>query len=159
MIENQSLVYLLLGMVLLWLTGLSLAFYKAFGTYKALTKDIDKKDIATVLKQIKLDLSKLDKNHEALLVRLNTLDQDLKTFVQKVGFVRYNPFGNTGGDHSFCLCLLDGYDNGVLMTSLHTRQQTRIYTKQIIKGVSAEKAELSIEEKLCLKKAKEWSKQ
>lgn len=68
--------------------------------------------------------------------------------IQKMGLVKFNPFEETGGDYSFSLTLLDGYDSGVVITSLHTRQGTRTYLKEINKGKS--KMNLSKEEKEAL---------
>lgn len=56
--------------------------------------------------------------------------------VQKVGLVRFNPFDDGGGNFSFSLALLDAHNCGVVMTSIHGRQQNRIYTKKIEKGKS-----------------------
>ena len=50
------------------------------------------------------------------------------------GLVRYNPFEDTGGQQSFAMALLDGAANGVVISSLHSRQQTRIYLKTINAG-------------------------
>jgi hypothetical protein len=71
---------------------------------------------------------------------------------QKIGFLRYNPFSDTGGDQSFCLCVLNQHNTGFLLTSLHSREQTRIYAKSIIEGKSIQ-AELSKEESEVLQKA------
>ena len=56
--------------------------------------------------------------------------------MQKVGVVRFNPFDDGGGNFSFSLALLDGHDNGVIITSMYGRQQNRIYTKKISQGAS-----------------------
>ena len=66
--------------------------------------------------------------------------------VQRVGLVRYNPFEDTGGNQSFALALLDADANGVVLTSLHSRQATRVYLRTIVAGrcdaaLSAEEAE------------------
>ncbi len=57
---------------------------------------------------------------------------------------KFNPFNESGGDHSFSLALLDGEKNGIIITSLHTRERTRMYVKEIFGGKS--KSELSSEE-------------
>ena len=57
-----------------------------------------------------------------------------KTDIQKVGLVKYNPFNEAGGDHSFSLALLDGNKNGIIITSLHTRERTRLYIKDVVSG-------------------------
>ena len=72
--------------------------------------------------------------------------EETKSHLQKMGFVRFNPFNDTGGDQSFCLAILDGNNNGIVISSLHNRDQTRIYAKRITKG-RIEGAEFSKEEK------------
>lgn len=71
-----------------------------------------------------------------------------KNNIQKVGLVKFNPFNETGGDHSFSLALLDGHKNGIIITSLHTRERTRLYVKDVSSGKS--KIELSDEEQKAL---------
>lgn len=71
----------------------------------------------------------------------------------KIGLVRFNPFSETGGNQSFCLALLDGEDSGLVISSLHTRQTTRIYAKPVKKG-KGDGYELSAEEKQAIKNAK-----
>ena len=61
-------------------------------------------------------------------------------------------FGDIGGDQSFALALLDGKNSGIVISSLHTREGTRIYSKPIIKGES-EKYTLTEEEKQAIKTA------
>ncbi len=56
--------------------------------------------------------------------------------IQKVGIIRFNPFHSTGGDQSFCLALLDRGNNGVVITSLHANDMTRMYTKPVQGGTS-----------------------
>ena len=63
----------------------------------------------------------------------------------RLQLVRYNPFGEVGGDQSFILCLLDKTNSGVIITSLHTRDSTRVYAKAIKNG-SCDTQTLSKEE-------------
>jgi hypothetical protein len=72
---------------------------------------------------------------------------------QKVGIVRFNPFADSGGDQSFSLSLLDGQNNGFVISSLHSRQETRIYLKPV-SGGKGEGFELSKEEQQAIKSAK-----
>ena len=144
--------------VLIWVGILTYFAFQAYQTYRQLTQDVDKKDVATVLKNLKQRTSDLEKGVDKLESELAALPDILKPFIQKIGFVRYNPFGNTGGDQSFCLCLLDERGNGILLTSLHARQQTRIYTKEIFNNQPKDDTELSKEEKKCIQIAQKWSK-
>lgn len=81
--------------------------------------------------------------------RLRIVEDLSKISIQKVGFLRFNPFQDTGGDNSFVVALLDRENNGVLVSSLYTRGGVRIYGKQIEKGKP--KQQLSEEEKRVLK--------
>ncbi len=51
--------------------------------------------------------------------------------LQHLGVVRFNPFHDTGGDQSFAIALVDGHGNGVVLSSLHARDATRIYAKPL----------------------------
>jgi hypothetical protein len=82
---------------------------------------------------------------------IKRIDQEGLANVKKVSHVRFNPFSELGGDHSFVLALLDGEDNGVLITGLHTRERTRVYVKEVKRGKC--KLELSNEERKALVKA------
>jgi hypothetical protein len=70
---------------------------------------------------------------------------------QKISIVRFNPFGDTGGDQSFSLAVLDAYNSGYVTTSIHGRQGTRVYIKPIDFGKS--KYTLSDEEKQAISQA------
>ena len=69
----------------------------------------------------------------------------LKSF-QKIGLVRYDAFDETGDKLSFSLTLLDGKNNGVVLSSLAGHDASRIYAKAVTGGecreaLSAEDAE------------------
>lgn len=81
---------------------------------------------------------------DQLVTRSAAVESDLKTALQRVGMVRFNPFEETGGNQSFALAVLDPQGNGFVMSSLHARSGTRIYGKALWAG-RAETA-LSIEE-------------
>jgi hypothetical protein len=86
---------------------------------------------------------------------LNRLHHDLEAIsqrsIQKVGVVRFNPFADTGGDQSFAVALLDAQGNGVVLSSLHGRADTRIFAKHVQGGRS--KHALSDEEQDAIRKA------
>lgn len=72
--------------------------------------------------------------------------------VQKIGFVRFNPFDDAGGNMSFALALLSADNSGVVISSLHGREGTRIYAKNVKAGKSESK--LTDEENLAINQAK-----
>lgn len=77
------------------------------------------------------------RGHQTVLEQAVTqLEEGLTFAVQKLGLVRFNPFDDGGGNFSFCLALLDAHNSGVIITSMHGREQNRIYTKKILNGKS-----------------------
>ena len=60
----------------------------------------------------------------------------LQNCLQNVGVVRYDAFGDVGGEQSFSVALLDAQNTGILITGLHGRQTMRLYTKSVEKGQS-----------------------
>ncbi len=59
------------------------------------------------------------------------LEQEALSYIHRVAVVRYNPFRDTGGDQSFAIALADGQGNGVVLSSLHARDVTRVYAKPL----------------------------
>ena len=53
-----------------------------------------------------------------------------------VGLVRFDAFDDAGGAQSFALALIDDDGDGVVLTSLHSRQTTRLYIKGVRRGVA-----------------------
>jgi hypothetical protein len=88
---------------------------------------------------------------------LTTLCQRLATTlqhaVQGVGIVRFNPFGDTGGDQSFAIALLDAQGDGLVLTSLYGRAESRIYAKPVQGGQSP--YPLTAEETQAIRQARE----
>lgn len=60
----------------------------------------------------------------------------MPTAVRHVGLVRFSPFHDTGGDQSFALALLDGRRDGIVLTALHSRHDSRLYAKPVEAGSS-----------------------
>lgn len=151
MIELTDLLPIVLVAVLLWLLGLSFMFYRILSHYKRLTNKARDGNLVAAMESL-LDS---EKENSAAISRLKSelaaLNQSSVLPLQRVGLVRFNPFGETGGDQSFSLCLLNGSGDGVLLTALHTRDRTRVYTKPIVLGES--KFELSKEEEKALREA------
>jgi hypothetical protein len=129
----------------IWLTFLTYLIVKQNTFFKSFTEGISKNDLKTILQNIAGAMKKVSEEMNRQDGEIKSLDNLGRSHLQKIGFVRYNPFADTGGDQSFCLCLLDAQNNGFVLSSLHSREQTRIYAKAIGKG-QAKGYELSKEE-------------
>ena len=147
--------YIVWGVIGFWLLGLSVSLFLILGFFNKLVKKSKKGDLKRVLEKILAVEVGNTKAIKMLGKEIDRLQDEGKFHVQKVGLVRFNPFQETGGDHSFSIALLDGKDTGVILTGLHTRERTRVYAKAIKKGKSEH--ELSVEEKKAFTKAKKAS--
>jgi hypothetical protein len=71
--------------------------------------------------------------------------------IRQVGLVRFDAFEDMGGRLSFSAALLDGHGDGVVITSINGRQDTRCYAKRVLAGASAHN--LSDEERQAIREA------
>jgi hypothetical protein len=53
-----------------------------------------------------------------------------------IGLVRFDAFEDAGGAQSFALALIDDDGDGIVLTSLHSRQATRLFVKGIRRGIA-----------------------
>lgn len=71
--------------------------------------------------------------------------------VRNVALLRYDAFEDVGGRLSFSCALLDDGGNGVVLTSINGRQETRVYAKPVTTGTSSHN--LSLEEEEAIRRA------
>lgn len=88
----------------------------------------------------------------AAMQKIEDLQNSFPHGFQKFGLVRFNPFKETGGDQSFAIALLDGKNNGVVVSAIHAREGARVYAKPIENG-ECTKYVLSEEEKEAIRRS------
>lgn len=115
--------------------------------FKFLKKKKEPKNFQEVL----FRFEELEENFKKLAQELKDIKKKNKFSIQKVGIVRFNPFSGVGGDQSFSAALLDGNKNGIIITSLYSREDNRVYGKPIENGKS--KYSLSKDERKAIRKA------
>jgi len=108
-------------------------------------------DLNTFLGEIAASNKNIMQQQEQIQKTYSDLRIIAQKSLQKTALIRFNPFKDTGGDQSFVLCILDHTDTGFIVTAIHSRDGTRIYTKDIINGTA--KLSLSLEEKKALANA------
>jgi hypothetical protein len=84
--------------------------------------------------------------------RLASLESSLAEKLPHIGFVRYNAFDNTGSDLSYALALLTKNGDGVVISSIWSREETRTFGKAVAGFNSAQDA--SSEERAAIEKAR-----
>jgi hypothetical protein len=111
----------------------------------------DDKQAVILLTKHDQDLSQLKGVVRQLADGQRRQSEGLLRTVQKVGLVRYDAFDDMGGHLSFSAALLDGQGNGLVITSINGRQDTRCYAKPVEGWTSSHN--LSEEEELAIQRA------
>lgn len=119
--------------------------------YKKLMKGSAGKNLEEMIYEYnnKIDKSlEISKHIESMYL---DVDERLKKCVQKVSVIRYRAFDDVGSDLSYSIAMLDGNNNGLVITGIYGRSETTSFTKPVENGIS--KYDLSEEEKLAIKSA------
>lgn len=120
--------------VFIWLVMITFFLVRFLGTFKKLTRGVSQKDLRVILEELLKELKESKEIGLELGKKIGELRKEGLEHFQKTGFVRYNPFSETGGNQSFVLALLDAQDNGFVLTSLHSREATRVFAKPVKAG-------------------------
>lgn len=110
-------------------------------------------NLETAINALTDNLHQLSQQQLTLEQHVQKLQSNFQMAVQKVGVVRFNPFADGGGNFSFSIALLDGHNTGLIITSMHGREQNRIYSKKILAGKSD--SQLTEEEQQAIDRAEE----
>lgn len=106
-------------------------------------------DIDTLLTNTLLELRKAKEDLAGLTEKHKALREQVKGCLQTVKLERYDAFDAMGGKMSYSLLLADEKKNGVILTSVYGREESRCYAKDLKEGKS--EYTLADEEKLLLK--------
>ncbi|MFC1614978.1 DUF4446 family protein [Patescibacteria group bacterium] len=100
------------------------------------------------------EIESLHKSREEVQNYLKSAEKRIKRSMQGIATVRFNPFKGTGsgGNQSFATAFIDENGNGVVISSLYSRDRMSVYAKPIEKYES--EFELTAEEKEAIKKAR-----
>lgn len=81
------------------------------------------------------ELREMTRSGEDMLHQHELLsNMQIRSF-QRIGLVKYDAFDDSGDHLSFSLTLLDGENNGFVLSSLVGRETSRIYAKQVVNGL------------------------
>lgn len=128
---------LILGLLALLIVGFCTLVYivwKLQTHYNRLTQGMSSATLMQVLNRLLGDLGSVKDRTSRVESDIQALRSAGLGHIQKIGLVRFNPFSDTGSNQSFTMAILDGNNNGILMTSLYTRMGNRWYVKVIRDG-------------------------
>lgn len=152
--NGNGLLEVIFFVLIAWIVGLTYVVFRMVRHYNKLTGGSDKTGLKEVLEGLLATQKGLQGETKDLYKALEEVKHEGRLHVQRIGLVRFNPFADTGGSQSFTFAILDGQNNGLVMTSLYARSGHRWYIKEVVGGKGKELA-LSREEQAAVKKAYE----
>lgn len=148
--NDTSLIILVIVIVLLLLFIMNIVslmrLNKLKRTYKKFMNGISPAGMnieETLIEHIKRVNQVMEQN-SGIKESLKDLEVRTNLSYQKLGLIRFSAFENVGSDLSFSLAIMDDKDNGVVLTSIYSRESTTTFAKPLISGTS--KYTLSAEE-------------
>lgn len=154
-VNNNQETIIVAGIILLllffaWNIYLTLVLKNVKKRARSFFSGKESKDLEEVIyNQIKSS-NKINENIEKIYKENKAIRENITKCIQRVGMVRFNPFGDVGGNQSFAIALLDNSLNGVIILSLYSRDGVKVYSKQIVKGKSEYKLSEEEEEALAI---------
>jgi hypothetical protein len=129
-----SVAVIALALALLALGGVVLLLarqQRLLGQYQHLMTGTSGGNLETTLNDHIANVRQTEAQVEALEQLARRLEEASQFNLRHLGFVRFNPFRDTGGDQSFAIAMADGLGNGLILSSLHARDMTRVYAKPL----------------------------
>lgn len=120
-------------------------------SYTALQSYASGQTLDTLLNEYLTDVDTLKARMRSGEVQLEEIKRKLKVAVDQVELIRFSAFEKGGSDLSFSLAMLNSKGDGVVITSIQTREDCRLYAKPVQAGKST--YTLSDEERQVIDKA------
>ncbi|SDG78389.1 DUF4446 family protein [Desulfosporosinus hippei] len=120
-------------------------------SYISLQTFMDGQQMDVLLDKYIQKVSDLEQNLEKCNERLDPIEIKLRASIDRAEIQRFRAFEDVGSDLSFAVAFLNQEGDGLVLSSIHSREEARIYAKPISGGQS--QYSLSDEEKDVVLKA------
>ena len=104
--------------------------------YNALVSGDEKASFVDTVRRQAAAVDGVRTDLDALRADVSAARADLSDALRHVAVVRYDAFGDMGGRMSFSAALLDDAGDGLVLTSINGRSETRTYAKGVKAGAS-----------------------
>ena len=122
------LILAVLGITLVIVLWLSTQLVRVRAKLAVIPED---NDVLAFLRRLDNDLARVDHSVTALAPRITEIETMLPSGISFTGVVAYDAFGDIAGNQSRSIALLDRRGNGLVISLLVGRGETRFYTKQV----------------------------
>lgn len=104
--------------------------------YEAMMTGSGVEDLEGLLIDLKNQSEMLDEEQREQKTLLEATQVKIRGMKSNIALKRYNAYGERGSDLSFSLAILDDDRSGIVLTSLHNRENSYIYSKPMHNGES-----------------------
>ena len=139
------------GVLLVVVTVLGLRLRKLHRTYRAAIGPDAPDDLLAAVADQQAALGRVREDLQTVHGNTETLRELQRAAISRIGLVRYDAFPDMGGMLSFSAALMDERGDGVVISAINGRQETRAYGKPLVSGTSEHN--LSDEEEAAVKAA------
>ncbi|MFA6177604.1 MAG: DUF4446 family protein [Candidatus Paceibacterota bacterium] len=108
------------------------------------------KDLEDTLITLENNITELNKARDIIQKDITIINDKLKKSIRGLETMRFNPFPDQGSNQSFAIGMLNEENDGLVISSLYSRERMSVFAKPIKNGKS--EYELTAEEKEVLKK-------
>lgn len=115
----------------LFVIFLSFRLHRLRRSFKILRGDGGDRDVVSTLTEWSENIAGMNERVEGLAAEQEIIRSIARSALQKFHLVRYDAFEDMGGRLSFSAALLDDKGDGVVLTSINGRTETRTYAKLI----------------------------
>jgi len=109
---------------------------KLIKRYNEMMRGMDGQNLEDILMEHLESVQAAVARVEAMELQQQKLALTTEGCLQHVGLVRYNAFPDMGSDLSFSVALMDGRQNGLVITGIFGREMSQVYAKPLEKGKS-----------------------
>jgi hypothetical protein len=97
---------------------------------------VGEKDVVALLSHQSVQITELGIEVERLRAQLTQTAGAIEQSLRHVAVVRYDAFGDMGGRLSFSAAIIDDQGDGLVLSSIHARGESRTYAKGVVQGNS-----------------------
>lgn len=119
--------------------------------YENFMKGKNAENLADAIEENFEQMDALKDSYKENEMKMDEAIKNITSTFHKLGIVKYDAFKEMGGNLSFAVCLLNDENTGFILNTMHGRDSSYTYIKEIIKGEAY--STLGEEEKEALEKA------
>ncbi len=139
-LNNMTYIVGILGVLVIVMYGiiinLALNLSALKKSHRKMMTGVDGANLEQMLIQHIEEVKQVAEKNRDLEAENQRLDGILQTAITHVGVVRFRAFEDMGSDLSYAVALLDAHHNGVVLSSIFGREDSRSYVKPIKDGQS-----------------------